>query len=83
LTSNQFFVALKVFDTGLTLKGLLSSLLSGFCHFHEEKGHKRLEKHDLKPNFASKTSSYTCPSDRKINSSEKAMAFTVFYEEGQ
>jgi hypothetical protein len=52
--------------------------MSGFCHFHEEKGHKRLEKCDLKPNFALQTSSYTSPSDRKIKSSEKAMAFTVF-----
>jgi hypothetical protein len=47
------------------------------------KGHKRLKKQDLKPNFASETSSYASLSDRKISSSEKAMAVTVFYEEGQ
>jgi len=40
----QTLIAEMVFNTGLNFEGQLNSLLRGFCHFQQEKGHKRLEK---------------------------------------
>jgi hypothetical protein len=79
----QILIAEMVFNTGLNIEGQLNSLLSGFCHFQQEKGHKRLEKGPLKSKFVSKTSPYTSLRIRKVNSYKKAMAFILFCEEGQ
>jgi C4-dicarboxylate transporter len=46
----QLLIAEMVFNKGLNIAGHLVSLLSGFCHFQQEKGHKRLEKDPLKSN---------------------------------